>query len=119
MRIVTESALATVLGRLDGVPRIVVSGNFATPWEALTALDHGVAEYRLFALNAQPGFPDREGVILETPFVGGGMRGSDRCTTCRAGSRWCRACSRRRCRPMSLSSTSRCHPAARCRWARR
>src|SRR5215469_10511885 len=78
MRIVTESALATVLGRLDGVPRIVVSGNFATPWDALSALDKGVAEYRLFALNAQPGFPDREGVILETPFVGAGMRDSDR-----------------------------------------
>ena len=31
-------------------------------------------EYRLFALNAQPGMPDRPGVTLETPFVGAGMR---------------------------------------------
>jgi len=78
MRFVTESALGTVLGRLDGVPRVVVSGNFATPWPALLTLDKAVASYRLFALNAQPGFPDRDGVILESPFVGPGMRGSDR-----------------------------------------
>ena len=78
MRIVTETALGTVLSRLDRVPRIVVSGNFATPWPALMALDKAVAKYRLFGLNAQPGFPDRDGVILESPFVGPGMRGSDR-----------------------------------------
>jgi acyl-CoA hydrolase len=34
-----------------------------------------VAEYRLFMLNAQPGVPARDGVTLETPFVGPGMRG--------------------------------------------
>jgi acyl-CoA hydrolase len=78
MHIVTESALTTVLGRLDGVPRVVVSGNYATPWSALMAFDKAVASYRLFALNAQPGFPDRDGVVLESPFVGPGMRGSDR-----------------------------------------
>jgi len=78
VRIVTETALGTVLSRLDRVPRIVVSGNFATPWPALMALDKAVAKYRLFGLNAQPGFPDRDGVILESPFVGPGMRGSDR-----------------------------------------
>ncbi|TCO55654.1 acetyl-CoA hydrolase/transferase-like protein [Actinocrispum wychmicini] len=32
-------------------------------------------EYPLFALNAQLGIPDRDGVLLETPFVGAGMRG--------------------------------------------
>ncbi len=74
----TESALGTVLGRLDGMPRVVVSGNFATPWPALNVLDKAVATYRLFALNAQPGIPDRDGVIFESPFVGAGMRGSDR-----------------------------------------
>ena len=31
--------------------------------------------YRLFMLNAQPGMPDRDGVMHETPFVGVGMRG--------------------------------------------
>ena len=78
MRTVSESQLATVLSRVAGVPRVVVSGNFATPARALAVLDRSVAEYRLFALNAQPGVPDRDGVVLETPFVGAGMRGSPR-----------------------------------------
>jgi acyl-CoA hydrolase len=78
MRLVTDSALTTMLGRLEGMPRVVVSGNFATPWPTLTALDKAIATYRLFALNAQQGFPDRDGVVLESPFVGPGMRGSDR-----------------------------------------
>ena len=30
MRVVSESQLATVLSRVAGVPRVVVSGNFAT-----------------------------------------------------------------------------------------
>jgi acyl-CoA hydrolase len=34
-----------------------------------------VAQYQLFMLNAQDGVPDREGVALESPFVGPGMRG--------------------------------------------
>ena len=78
MRILAESRLATLLSRVAGVPRVVVSGNFATPAEALAVLDRSVAQYRLFALNAQPGLPDRDGVTLETPFVGAGMRGSPR-----------------------------------------
>ncbi len=78
MRIVTESTLATVLGDLAGTPRVVVSGNFATPWHALSILDKSVADYSLFALNAQAGFPDRDGVTLESPFVGPGMRHSER-----------------------------------------
>ncbi len=75
MRIVTEERLTTILGARPGVPRVVSGGNFATPWRALAVLDAAIAEYRLFALNAQPGFPDRDGVALETPFVGPGMRG--------------------------------------------
>jgi acyl-CoA hydrolase len=78
MRTLSESQLATVLSRVAGVPRVVVSGNFATPARALAVLDKSVAEYRLFALNAQPGVPDRDGVTLETPFVGAGMRGRSR-----------------------------------------
>ena len=35
MRVVPEEQLAKVLGALDGTPRIVVGGNFATPWRAL------------------------------------------------------------------------------------
>jgi hypothetical protein len=79
MRVVTETALATVLGRLAGMPPVVASGNFATPWQALRVLDAAVAQYRLFVLNAQPGIPDRDGVILESPFaVLGALRGRRR-----------------------------------------
>src|SRR5215469_1296880 len=75
MRIVTEENLRAVLGSLPGIPRVVVGGNFATPWRALAVVDASVAEYRLFALNAQAGIPERDGVTLESPFVGPGMRG--------------------------------------------
>src|ERR1700753_2079627 len=75
MRTVTEAKLGTVLTGLPDVPRVVTGGNFATPWRALAVLDAALPEYRLFALNAQVGVPDRPGVTLETPFVGTGMRG--------------------------------------------
>jgi acyl-CoA hydrolase len=75
VRIVSDQQLATVFGALPGTPRVVVGGNFATPRQALAVLDGALAEYRLFALNAQLGMPDREGVTHETPFVGPGMRG--------------------------------------------
>jgi acyl-CoA hydrolase len=78
VRVVTEETLASVLGGLVANPRVVVSGNFATPWESLAILDKAVGQYRLFALNAQAGFPDRDGVTLESPFVGPGMRHSER-----------------------------------------
>lgn len=75
MRIVSESQLSAVVSAATARPRVVVSGNHATPHHVLGVLDKAVAEYRLFALNAQPGIPDRDGVVLETPFVGPGMRG--------------------------------------------
>src|SRR4051794_99448 len=76
MRILSETQLAAVLAGVPvRRPRVVVSGNFATPARAMAVLDAALAEYRLFALNAQDGMPDREGVLLETPFVGPGMRG--------------------------------------------
>ncbi len=78
MRIVSGSRLGAVLSALPGAPRVVAGGNFATPWHALAVLDTAVAEYRLFMLNAQPGVPDREGVVLESPFIGPGMRGLPR-----------------------------------------
>jgi acyl-CoA hydrolase len=78
VRVVTEETLASVLGGLVANPRVVVTGNFATPWESLAILDKAVGQYRLFALNAQAGFPDRDGVTLESPFVGPGMRHSER-----------------------------------------
>ncbi len=67
-----------VLARLPAEPRVVVSGNFATPWELVREIDARLPAYRLWALNAQPGVPDREGVVLETSFVGPGMRHSPR-----------------------------------------
>ena len=75
MRLISESRLAAVLSGLPGSPRVVAGGNFATPWRALRVLDGAVADYRLFMLNAQNGVPDRDGVLLESPFVGSGMRG--------------------------------------------
>lgn len=66
------------LRRLPTNPRVVVSGNHATPWHTLALVDAAVPSYRLWALNAQPGLPAREGVELETPFVGPGMRRSPR-----------------------------------------
>jgi len=78
MRVVSERQLAAVLGALPGTPRVVAGGNYATPWRALAVLDGTVARYRLFVLNAQPGMPDRDGVMFESPFVGPGMRGHGR-----------------------------------------
>jgi acyl-CoA hydrolase len=74
MRVMEESRLAAILAGLPARPRVVAGGNFATPRRLLAVLDAAVAEYRLFMLNAQDGLPDRDGVTLETPFVGAGMR---------------------------------------------
>ena len=78
MKKVSIEALQQVLAALPGVPRVVASGNFATPYTLLKALDAAVPEYKLFMLNAQRGIPDREGVTFESPFVGAGMRRSPR-----------------------------------------
>lgn len=78
MQIVSEERLGQLLGALPGTPRVVLGGNFATPWQALAVFDAAVSDYRLFALNAQPGMPDRDGVTLESAFVGPGMRGRER-----------------------------------------
>ena len=78
MEWIEADELARVFGRLPGAPRVVASGNFATPYVALDALDGALATYSLFVLDAQAGLPDREGVVLETPFVGPGMRRSPR-----------------------------------------
>lgn len=70
--------IASALASLPPNPRIVVTGNHATPWHTVKLVDEGVDQYRLWALNGQPGLPDREGVTLETSFVGPGMRRSPR-----------------------------------------
>lgn len=74
MRVVDLDQLGPSLPDLGAQPRVVVSGNFATPLVVLGELDRWLPSYRLHALNAQPGLPDREGVVYETTFVGPGMR---------------------------------------------
>ena len=74
MRVVSVEQLKRVLASLPENPRVVASGNFATPSVILDALDAVVPEYRLHMLNAQGPIPDREGVVYETTFVGPAMR---------------------------------------------
>jgi acyl-CoA hydrolase len=79
MRLVTTDVVRRRLADLPiSSPRIVASGNHAVPWPLLQAAEDALESYRLFMLNAPPGVPDRPGVVLETPFVGAGMR--DRAT---------------------------------------
>ena len=60
----------------DVPPRVVASGNFASPSALLDIVDGALPSYLLFMLNAQRGIPSRPGVQYETAFVGAGMRGS-------------------------------------------
>jgi len=55
-----------------------VAGNQAVPWHVLGLVDQTLDAYRLWALNAPAGVPDRDGVTLESSFVGAGMRRSPR-----------------------------------------
>lgn len=74
MRVITPEQLKSVLANLPDNPRIIASGNFATPNTLLKAADQSISEFRLHMLNAQPGIPDREGITYESAFVGAGMR---------------------------------------------
>ena len=74
MRTISLEQLHGLLSAIDGVPRVVVGGNQATPWSVVDAIDSSIEQYRLYMLNAQVGVPERPGVIAETSFVGVGMR---------------------------------------------
>ncbi|SNC65086.1 Acyl-CoA hydrolase [Kytococcus aerolatus] len=74
MKVVSAEALATTLSALPGEPRVVCSGSMAAPGAGLEVVDGALERYTLHALNAAPGLPEREGVTLETCFVGGGQR---------------------------------------------
>lgn len=74
MRTVTLEQLQRRLAAIDGIPRVVVSGNSATPWSVVDAVDRSIEQYRFHVLNAGMGVPERTGVIAETSFVGPGMR---------------------------------------------
>ena len=76
MRIIRGEQLAAALSAAPPNPRVLVSGNFATPLTTLKILDSLLPEYVLHALNAQKGIPERPGVVHETTFVGPGMRKS-------------------------------------------
>ena len=72
-----EQAVADVrahCGTVTGVPRVVTSGNFASPVTLLQALLAELPEARLHALNAQHDVPLHDGVVPETTFVGPGFR---------------------------------------------
>ncbi|MGD0453001.1 MAG: acetyl-CoA hydrolase/transferase C-terminal domain-containing protein [Solirubrobacteraceae bacterium] len=75
MRVITDQQLVQALEALPASePRAIASGNHATPWRLLGLLEEARERYRLFMLAAQSPLPVREGVVLETPFVGPGMR---------------------------------------------
>ena len=71
---VDPSALGAALRALPENPRVVASGNHSIPWELVRALDEHVERYVLNVLNGPPGLPEREGVVMETCFVGAGQR---------------------------------------------
>jgi acyl-CoA hydrolase len=78
-----DQAVRTVhahCGRLapGTVPRVVTSGNFASPVALLGPLLAELPTARLHALNAQPDLPLHEGVVPETTFVGPGYRNHPR-----------------------------------------
>ncbi|MFX0538051.1 acetyl-CoA hydrolase/transferase family protein [Ornithinimicrobium sp. Y1847] len=75
---VDTTGLARALQALPDQPRVVVSGNHAVPWELVRAADEALPRWTLHALNGPPGLPDREGITLETCFVGPGQRRSPR-----------------------------------------
>ncbi len=55
-------------------PRVVISGNLATPFTLVRALTEALERCRVFQLNAQYDFTVHPGILCETPFVGPGMR---------------------------------------------
>lgn len=76
MRTLTPEQLGHHLRSLPAAdPRVIASGNHAVPWQLVEVADRNLERYRLFMLNAPAGVPVRDGVTLETPFVGAGMRG--------------------------------------------
>ena len=75
MRTVTYEDVVRRLGALgDGEPRVVLSGNSATPHTLIRALEEGRERCRVFQLNAHHSFAGTPSFVCETPFVGPGMR---------------------------------------------
>jgi len=75
MKVLTPQQLSTTFGSLPTlVPRVVVSGNMATPSSLVGILDANIESYRLFSINACPALPDRADVTHESPFIGPALR---------------------------------------------
>ncbi len=75
MRTLTFEEVVARIGALGGSePRIVISGNCATPFTLIRALTQALERCRVFQLNAQYDFAGHPSFICETPFVGPGMR---------------------------------------------
>jgi len=53
--------LAAALAHLPDDPRVVVTGNHATPWHVLGLVDSELDRYRLWALNGQRASPTATG----------------------------------------------------------
>ncbi len=69
-----EAVAREVRDRGVACPRIVTSGNFASPVALLEAILAELPVARLHALNAQVDLPLHDGVVPETTFVGPGFR---------------------------------------------
>ena len=72
-----DQAVRAVRAHCDAIgtaPRVVTSGNFASPITLLGPLLAELPEVRLHALNAQPDLLLHDGVVPETTFVGPGFR---------------------------------------------
>lgn len=78
MKIVSPEQLVSHLSALPRNPRVVTQGSFGTPRALLELIDGALPEYRLFIVNGLGKLPDREGVRIETTFVGSGLRGNPR-----------------------------------------
>ncbi len=69
-----EEVVARIRALGGSEPRVVISGNAATPTTLIRALTEALESCRVFQLNAQHDFSDRPSFVCETPFVGPGMR---------------------------------------------
>lgn len=76
MKRITPEQLPAILAQLPPRPRIIASGNFAAPHTLLGIASEQLPEFTLHMLNAQPGIPERDGITMETCFVGPAMRHS-------------------------------------------
>lgn len=78
MKKISEQQFKQILSKLPHNPRVVASGNSATPYYLLNIIEKEIQNFKLHMLNAPVGIPDREGVTYETAFVGKGMRNSNK-----------------------------------------